>query len=141
MLAKTKEELRNKLTYWEGYRTVAYTDHLGVPTIGIGHNLRDNPLPPEIVDAIYDYDVRNATLVCRDNFSDFETFSPNRQIALISLAFQLGQRRFQQFQRMIQAVNAGRWDQAAAEVMDSDAARDPKLKKRFQEYYNLIWNG
>lgn len=141
MLQKTRELLKQKLLAWEGCRSVVYDDHNGIPTIGIGHNLKSNPLPQEIIDAIYEYDARNATLVCRDNFSDFESFTPNRQVALIAMAFQLGQRRFQGFKQMLQAVNAGDWDRAAAEALDSDAARDPLLRKRFSEYHDLLKHG
>jgi GH24 family phage-related lysozyme (muramidase) len=138
MKPETKAKLKDHLLKWEGKRALAYSDHLGVPTVGIGHNLRSNPLSDAVIDLIYEEDAQNATLTCRDTFDEFDQFTPNRQIALIALAFQLGNVRFLRFRRMIQAIHIGDWDAASREVLDSDAARDPLLTKRFQELSRLI---
>jgi GH24 family phage-related lysozyme (muramidase) len=138
MKPETKAKLKDHLLKWEGKRALVYSDHLGVPTVGIGHNLRSNPLSDAVIDLIYEEDAQNATMTCRDTFDNFDQFTANRQIALIALAFQLGNVRFLRFRRMIQAIHIGDWEAASREVLDSDAARDPLLTKRFQELSRLI---
>jgi GH24 family phage-related lysozyme (muramidase) len=141
MKPETKQKLKDHLLKWEGKKALVYSDHLGVPTVGIGHNLRSNPLSDKAIDLIYEEDAQNATLTCRDTFDEFDSFTPTRQIALVALAFQLGNVRFLRFMRMIQAIHIGDWEAAGREVLDSDAARDPLLTKRFKEYSTMLKNG
>lgn len=141
MKEETKAKLKSHLLRWEGKRSTVYSDHLGVPTIGIGHNLRTNPLSDRVIDLIYEEDSQNATMLSRDTFDDFDRFTPIRQIALIAMVFQLGSAGFLKFRRMIQAIHRGDWVEASKEVMDSEAARDPLLTKRFREYSNMLKDG
>lgn len=141
MKPETKQKLKDHLLKWEGKKALVYADHLGVPTVGIGHNLRSNPLSDKVIDLIYEEDSQNATLVCRDTFDDFDSFTPARQIALVALAFQLGNVRFLGFKNMIRAIHRADWQEASKEVLDSDAARDPRLTKRYETYSAMLKNG
>jgi lysozyme len=91
----------------------------GNPTIGIGHNLNSRPLSDDEINVIYvtDYEVAHAT--CVHLFPGFPNFPQPRRLALLDMAFNLGQSRLGMFGKMIAAINEGDWLTAAREAQSS----------------------
>ena len=114
----------------------------GIPHIGMGINLT-NPLPDEVLAylGVDDKDdIENITQEQADwlaqrainiAIGDTETIfaecwdnlSAVRQEVLVNLAFNLGQSRLRRFRKMVAAVLEGDYKTAAAEMLDSKAAR------------------
>ena len=47
------DELRRQVIRDEGWRNRMYLDSLGIPSIGVGHNLRDVPISDAAVEQIF----------------------------------------------------------------------------------------
>ena len=62
----------------------------------------------------------------------FDGLSSERQDVLVDMSFNLGRPRFKKFAKMIEGVQEGNFDKAADEILDSNAARDPKTKARYE---------
>ena len=112
------ETLLASLRAHEGYRGRMYRDNRGAPTLGYGHNLAV-AIPREAADLILVHDAERAVIEVRRVFSNFDTVSDGRQVALAEMMFNLGPRGFAGFRRMIAAVHAGNWQAAAREMRDS----------------------
>ena len=57
--------------------------------------------------------------ICQDLYLSFASFTPARQAALISMAFNLGKPRLAGFRRMRAAINRDNWQGAAHEAENS----------------------
>lgn len=129
----------------EGYEPTVYHDSLGIPTIGIGFNLLDDNARTLCANCGADYDaVLASTEVLTDAqieylysalataavqgligiFPALFSYTQNRQIALLDMAFNLGIPRFSLFRMMISAVLADDWATASAQALDSAWARE-----------------
>lgn len=130
----------------EGKRYRLYDDKTGVEftgqavlgklTIGIGYNIQDRGIPESIVAALFDITFKEAVEICQGTFPKWREISDDRQTVLISLAFNLGAGRFAGFKDLIAAVNRQDWPAAAAELLDSKAARD--LPKRYGRLHKIL---
>ena len=68
-----------------------------------------------------------ALQICQDIICHvFASFTPARQAALISMAFNLGKPRLAGFRRMRAAINRGNWQGAADEAENSLWARQTR---------------
>ena len=127
----------------------------GIPHIGIGHNIISRSLAEETLDFLgiedepdlmtaelndeqCDYllgkDLDIAIKDAREVIGHlhFDEFSQERQDVLVDMSFNLGRPRFSKFKQMIKAVQDGDFDEAAAQILDSKAARDPLTKTRYE---------
>ena len=132
------EKIRNMLIREEGWRNKAYPDPLtgGAPyTIGVGH------AGPEVYPGLYwsddkisqalDADIAVATVECTTRFSPwFQHLNDARQAVLIGMMFQMGARRVLGFRRALSAMSVGAWETAAAEMLDSDWAKQTPARAR-----------
>ena len=135
------ERLRETLKRDEGFELkrheVQEIDH-----IGYGINL-EQELPDELLqylgveaedaiqeitqeqaDYLLEYYVEVAEGDCKTIYGDiWQRLSPLRQEVLINLAFNLGLPRLKAFRKMNAAIRAEDWTEAAAQMLDSKAAR------------------
>ena len=137
----------------EGRRKKPYRCPAGKLTIGVGHNIDANPLPPDIqhylaqtgyitedmIDRLLNTDIRHAVADCQVIFPAFNTFSDNRRMALIDFVFQLGFTGARRFTRSVNAINAEKWDDAARYMGESLWAR--QTPARAAEVIKLIKEG
>jgi len=137
----------------EGRRKKPYKCPAGKLTIGVGHNMDANPLPPDIqqylaqhgyitdemIDRLLNTDIRHAVADCQVIFPAFNTFSDNRRMALIDFVFQLGFTGARRFTRSVNAINAEKWDDAARYMGESLWAR--QTPSRAKEVIDLIREG
>ena len=126
-----------------------------IPHIAIGHNIISRPLADETLDFLgiedetdlmtaelndeqcdfllgKDLDIAIADAREVIGWDTFDTLTDDRQDVLVDMSFNLGRPRFKKFQQMIDAVQDGDFDEAAAQILDSNAARDPKTKTRYE---------
>jgi len=80
--------------------------------------------------------IRLAQQICRRLYADFSSFPPDRQAALLSMAFNLGAPRLAKFHKMRTAIAADDWQATAAEALASKWAG--QLPRRAAEIARLL---
>lgn len=108
----------------ESGKHVLYTDSEGVLTIGYGHNLEEG-IPQYIADELLRYGVRVARAEA-ETFSWFEGLNDARRDVIVNMCFNLGITKFRKFVRTIAALDAGDYETAADEMLDSKWRRQVK---------------
>ena len=99
----------------EGLRLHPYEDN-GDQSIGYGRNLTSVGLTEQECEALLRNDVTRVEGEARSSYPYFEGLSENRQIAVLSLAYNLGQTRHAKFINHHQAMAEGDFVRAAEEI-------------------------
>jgi len=131
-------ELQKELERDEGRRNKPYPDSEGILTIGVGYNL-EKGLPDTIIDQLFCISTNQAIEDAESLFKGYKGLSPARQRVVVNMAFNLGRTRLRKFKKMVAAVGRKDWDDAADEILDSDAAR--KLKTRYGRLAKMMREG
>jgi GH24 family phage-related lysozyme (muramidase) len=141
--AMTDQELRTKatamLTRHEGRRTHVYFDTLGHPSIGIGFNLDragasstiaavgadydavragEQDLSEEQVDQLFSSDLDWAFAAARRQVQVFDSMHDSAKLAVVDMMF-MGETAFSTFKKMIAALEALNYQEAADQIQDS----------------------
>jgi lysozyme len=104
------DKARKMLEIDEGIRLKPYRCSAGKLTIGIGRNLDDVGISERIANEMLKEDVETARRTCQHIFGAlFSTWSENRQLGWINLAFNLGRTRLMQFKNTIRAAQIEDW--------------------------------
>ena len=142
------EKLREQLKIDEGCVYEIYNDHLGYPTFGIGHLVRESdpengsPLGTEVsedrVIEAFDADVEIVLSDCNTLYPDFEDLPEEAQQIIANMMFNLGRPRLSKFVGMKRGVDTKDWNSAADEMVDSRwyrqvGARAERLVNRMRE--------
>lgn len=142
--------LRSAVQADEGFRALVYDDATGLPvtsgatlqgnpSLGYGMNLASTPLPRDLAGKWMEEVLASRVAELIRGFPVVLTLSVPRQIVLGNMAFNLGVPRLSGFRKMWTAIHANDFDRAAAEMLDSDAARD--LPARYQRFAHTIKTG
>ena len=142
------EQLREQLKIDEGCVYEIYNDHLGYPTFGIGHLVRESdpengsPLGAEVsedrVNEAFDADIEIVLSDCNILYPDFGELPEEAQQIIANMMFNLGRPRLSKFVGMKRGVDAKDWNSAADEMVDSRwyrqvGARAERLVNRMRE--------
>ena len=130
---KNPELCKTILRRDEGLRLERYRCSQGTLTIGYGHahGYIPDTCTLERAEQWLDSDTERAERDARALVPDFDSLSDNRQIVLVCMAFQLGITKMRKFVNTLQAVNEGRWKDAAKGMLNSLWAKQtPKRVKR-----------
>jgi len=103
----------------EGTKLFLYKDTAGITTIGTGHNIQQNGISRQVAELMLKEDIAIAQAALKDIFTNWEEIPTNAQLALTDMMFNLGEPRFLNFKKMIQAVKNGDYKEAAAQAKDS----------------------
>lgn len=126
----------------EGYREKPYKDSRGFWTVGTGHKITDPAMikkldageevsfTPEQLDTQLKVDTGKAIVAARNNFKDFDSYPPSLKQSLIGMNFQLGEKGTEEFEKMRSAMDAGNWEEAAKQAMDSDWAEQTPTRAK-----------
>jgi len=166
VILKTKKSLKrligdstehNSLEYEETsgkrYNTM-YLDSKGIPSIGIGFNLKKAGAKKRIENLGYNYnkvvsgkqrisnihidtlfleDVKTSVKEAKSVFSNFNSLPDNVASVVTKMIFQLGLPRFKGFKEFIKAVKKPDWDKAAKEILTSTDKHGKVFKSKFQK--------
>ena len=123
------EQLRKELEVDEGVKYEIYNDHLGYPTFGIGHLVRDTdpeagaalgtPVSEDRVIEAFNQDVETVLNDCTILYGDFNELPEEAQLIIANMMFNLGRPRLSKFKGMKAGVDARDWKKAADEMVDS----------------------
>ncbi len=127
------EQLRETLKVDEGVKYEIYKDHLGYPTFGIGHLIVESDeeygqsvgtgVHLDRVNEAFDEDVAVMVDEAKKLFPDLEDLPEEAQQVIVNMTFNMGRPRLSKFKKFIAGVNAGDWEKAAVEMMDSRWAK------------------
>ena len=142
------EKLREQLKIDEGCVYEIYNDHLGYPTFGIGHLVRESdpengsPIGTKVsedrVADAFDDDIEIVLSDCNILYPDFGDLPEEAQQIIANMMFNLGRPRLSKFVGMKRGVDAKDWNSAADEMVDSRwyrqvGARAERLVNRMRE--------
>lgn len=132
-----KQEAINQLMSDEGESLTIYKCTANIPTIGIGRNL-EKGITKEESSYLFMNDLKDATGDLSKNFKWFYVINEIRQGVLINMCFNLGLTRFMKFKKMIAALEARDYEEAARQMLDSKWAnqvgdRATRLAKQMLE--------
>ena len=123
------EKLREQLEIDEGVVHEIYLDHLGYPTFGIGHLVRESDpehganVGTKVDEArcieAFNEDVETVIKDCKILYSDFDDLPEEVQQIVANMMFNMGRPRLSKFKGMKRGVDAKDWNAAADEMVDS----------------------
>tara|TARA_B100000424_G_C22738150_1_gene399697 strand:- start:114 stop:554 length:441 start_codon:yes stop_codon:yes gene_type:complete len=123
------DRLRKEIEYDEGNVQKIYLDHLGLPTFGIGHLVRESDpeygwevgteVSKERCDSVFDEDVKTVIADCFKLYPDFGVLPEEVQRIIANMMFNMGRPRLSKFKGMKRGVDARDWNAAADEMVDS----------------------
>jgi len=146
-----KDKLREELAEDEGCKFEIYLDHLGLPTFGIGHLVKEDdpehgqpvgtPVDEERVRQVFSLDIAVTIEDCRSLYDDFDELPEEAQLIIANMMFNMGRPRLSKFVGMKREVEARRFDAAADEMVDSRwhdqvPNRAKRLVKRMRDLAN-----
>lgn len=133
--------IRRMLVAHEGVRQKPYKDSLGIWTIGVGHNLKANPIklrgkifndsPDSIAELkaypltigecyeILSKDIQIAENDARALVPSLDKLQPEYKAVLVDMAFNMGRTKLSGFKRFLAAINKGDFRTASKEMLDS----------------------
>jgi len=124
-----RKRLYEEIKADEGEVLEVYEDHLGYPTIGIGHLVRfedeehgkptGTPITPERSRELFDRDVEYAIKDCERLYGQWHNWPEEVQLIMVNMAFNLGATRLAKFKNMHNMLSQHKWKEAAAEGRDS----------------------
>ena len=123
------EQLSEEIAVDEGVKYEIYLDHLGLPTFGIGHLVRDDDpefgqpvgtaVSEDRVNECFDKDVETVINDCRQLYEDFDDLPGEAQLIIANMMFNMGRPRLSKFKGMKAGVDARDWNEAADQMVDS----------------------
>lgn len=136
-------------TWAEGFKSLPYLDSVGVWTIGKGYNLEAHGIPPNLVKKILSKtgitEAEANVLLYNEIISCYKKareLFPNPQepmlevhwFVITDMIFNMGlgddNHGFLSFKKTIAAMNRGDWEEAAAQMKDSNWYRQTKRRAR-----------
>ena len=123
------EQLEKEIKIDEGEVLEIYLDHLGYPTVGVGHLITENdkeygkPVGTTVsqsrVNALLRDDLLRTVSECKLLYNDFNDLPEEVQLIIANMMFNVGRPRLSKFKKMKEAVDNRSWLRAAAEMKDS----------------------
>lgn len=126
-----RAQVYRQLEIDEGVVHEIYLDHLGYPTFGVGHLVRESdpehgqpvgtPIPNYRVLEVFEGDLDVAISECCVLYGAdvWEAFPGEVQEILVNMMFNLGRPRLSKFKKMNANLEIGDWASAAVEGRDS----------------------
>jgi GH24 family phage-related lysozyme (muramidase) len=123
------DELRQEIQNDEGRVNSVYLDHLNLPTVGIGHLIKESDpehgLPvgtvvdDERVNELFDQDIKVTLSECEQLYENFNDLPEEVQKILANMMFNLGRPRLSKFRKLCKAVAERNWQECAVQMEDS----------------------
>ena len=123
------DKLREELKIDEGVKYEIYLDHLSLPTLGVGHLIKDTDpesglpigtkIEEERVNELFDEDIQVTIQECKYLYNDFDDLPEEAQRIIANMMFNLGRPRLSRFLKMKQHVDNRDFVSASEEMKDS----------------------
>jgi lysozyme len=127
MTPQNEQLLITELRYWEGVRYTEYPDTKGIPTIGVGHNLRVSPLPAgwtqplndQQVNLLLQQDLQIVYHSLNQSLPWWTILDDVRQRVICNMCFNLGIIRLLGFHRTLISIKTGAYVTASQDMEQS----------------------
>ena len=130
MSPEARNRVFEQLKIDEGVVYEIYLDHLGYPTLGVGHLVLENdlehgqevgtPVSEQRVRNLFGVDLNTAIKECEVLYDDCWQVLPEAvQEILVNMMFNMGRPRLSKFKKMNAAIREGDWKTASVEGRDS----------------------
>ena len=129
MSPEARQRVFEQLKIDEGVVYEIYLDHLGYPTLGVGHLITDadlesgqsvgTPVSESRVETLFNVDLNTSIKECEALYEDWSTFPEEVQEILVNLMFNVGRTRLAKFKKMNAALEERDWIGASEEMVDS----------------------
>jgi lysozyme len=139
--APVPRELLAQLRRDEGFRSKPYRDSVGKLTIGYGRNLDDRGISRAEAEMMLVSDVLELIAWLDRELPWWRQLGEPRQWVLVAMAYNLGPAGLLGFRRALEAMQAGDWETAAREMLDSRWAQQvgPRAHRLAQQMREGIW--
>jgi lysozyme len=144
-----RDSVYKQLKLDEGVKYEIYNDHLGYPTFGVGHLVKETdeefkqpvgtPVSEERVRECFERDLDTSISECSRLYGEgaFGGLPDEVQQVLVNMMFNMGRPRLSGFKKFNAAIEAGDWKEAAKEGKDSRwynqvTSRAERLMKRLE---------
>lgn len=111
----------------------------GHPTIGIGRSLDTNGISAEESAYLFSHDIESCLAALSGRLIWWSQLDGVRQRVLVNMAFNVGINGLMKFRKTLAAIQARDWATAAAEILDSNAAR--QLPVRYERLAEMMRTG
>jgi len=119
------EEVKQRIKEHEGFRDTVYSDSLGFATVGYGHLVLPTDdfvegveYPKEDLEKLFELDFNEAQQSANDLLEEIEVPETIKGV-ICEMCFQLGKPRVMKFKKMWEGLEAGDYNKAADEMIDS----------------------
>lgn len=140
------EYLAKQLRQEEGEKLVAYQDHLGYWTIGVGRLIdkrKNGGISAEESAYLLNNDINRIVKTLSERFKWFSQLNEPRQAVLVQMAFQMGVVGLFAFTNTLSLIELGLYEEAAENMLKSKwATQTPARAKRLSEQMragNWVW--
>ena len=123
------DELREEIQNDEGRVNSVYLDHLNLPTVGIGHLIKESDpehglpvgtvIDDERVNELFDQDIKVTLSECEQLYGNFNDLPEEVQKILANMMFNLGRPSLSKFRKLCKAVADRDWQECAVQMEDS----------------------
>ena len=142
------QKLKTSLKDHEGLRDKPYDDQTGKEvksgttvkgkvSIGIGHNLTDNGLPPFLIDALLGHDIEEVESILDYHEPQWRTYPDPLQRFLVEMVFNIGWRSWESFYNTRRMIRDRQYTEAAHNLKASKWYRDVG-EKRYNDMAALL---
>lgn len=132
--------LKQMIKRHEGLRLKPYRCTAGKLTIGYGRNLEGKGISEGEAEYLLEEDLQDAMQDAEKLVSNYNNLTLARQVVLANMCFQMGFARVKGFAKMLKAIEAEDFEEAAVQMMDSKWARSD-TPKRAAELARIMLNG
>lgn len=115
--------LRDQLIRDEDLKLKVYNDSLGIPTIGVGRNLRDKGISPYEADLLLNNDIVEHTIEVLKAIPWSGALDAVRFEVLVNMSFNMGTMGLLKFVKFLAALRVADYTTAAKEMLDSTWAK------------------
>lgn len=138
-LIKDEFALRRQLIEFYGQHKRPYQDYQGNRLIGIGRKFETVDLSDEEIETLFYTDLARAVKSAMSMFQMWDELPIPVQHIIVQIVFHLGSRDFlMKFEKFINLIRVGRWQDAAVELLDNDVARQPDNMYRYRMHYDEL---
>ena len=143
-----KAQLVKELKQDEGVKYEMYKDHLGYPTIGVGHlilegedHLLTATLTEEQVSTMLLHDLVEVIKDCQILYKGYDDMPEEAQLVLANMMYNIGRTKLTKFVKTNTLFEEQKWLSAASEMLDSRWAKQvPNRAQRLADRITKLGN-
>jgi lysozyme len=131
-------DIKSQLEKHEGFRRFIYNDSVGIPTIGIGRNLKEKGISRAEALYLLDNDIKDVETQLQNRLYWWDNIHEDAKAVLINMAFNMGLNGLLTFNKTLEHLKNENYKAAAAEMIQSKWAN--QVGSRATELADILTN-